>query len=61
MHNHCQIWQKERIPKVRKAELFLYTTRRLILLYISTKYHQNIQKGITEQTQNQFKKQNKGR
>ena len=30
------------MPKVRKAELsFLYETRRLILFYISTKYHQN--------------------
>ena len=45
------------MPKVRKAELsFLYATRRLIQVYISTTYHQNIPKGIrvTEQTRNQF-------
>ena len=45
------------MPKVRKAELsFLYTTRRLVLFYISAKYHQNIPKGIpvTEQTRNLF-------
>ena len=57
-------------PKVRKPELsFLYATHRLVLFYISTKYHKNIQKGIrltedyhnipkgiciTEQTQNLF-------
>ena len=52
------------MPKVRKAELsFLYATRRLILFYITAKYHQNIPKGIPviEQTRNQFKNQNKGR
>ena len=45
------------MPKVRKAELsFLYATCCLILFYISTKYHRNIQKGIlvTERTQNLF-------
>ena len=45
------------MPKIRKAELsFLYVTRRLILFYISTKYHWNIPKGIwvTEWTQNLF-------
>ena len=45
------------MAKVRKAELsFLYGTRHLILFYISTKYHQNIPKGIrvTEQTRNFF-------
>ena len=39
--------------KVRKPELsFLYMTSRLVLFYISTKYHQNIPKGIqvTERT-----------
>ena len=43
------------MPKVRKAELsFLYVTHRLVLFYISAKYHQNIPKGIrvTERTQN---------
>ena len=36
------------MPKVRKAELsFLYATRRLILFYISTKYHQNIFEGYS--------------
>ena len=30
------------MPKVRKAELsFLYATRRLVLFYISTKYHKS--------------------
>ena len=40
-------------PKVRKAELsFLYMTRRLVLFYIVTMYHQNIPKVIqvTERT-----------
>ena len=48
------------MPKARKAELsFLYLTRRLVLFYISTKYHQNIAMGIrvTERTSNQFQKQ----
>ena len=48
--------QKEITPKVRKAELsFLYAKHRLFLFYISTKYHQNIPKGIrlTERTRNQ--------
>ena len=45
------------MPKVRKPELsLLYATCHLVLLYISTKYHQKIPKGIrvTEQTQNLF-------
>ena len=45
------------MPKVRKAELpFLYATFRLVLFYISAKYHQNIPKGISvkEQTRNLF-------
>ena len=40
-------------PKVRKSELsFLYEIRHLVLIYISTKCHQNIPKAIhvTEQT-----------
>ena len=48
------------MPKISKAELsFLYKTRRLILFYISTKYHQNIPKGIrvTEPTQNKIKQE----
>ena len=56
MHNHCQIKQREIMPKERKAELsFWYVTRRLVLFYISTKY-QNIPKGIlaTEWTRNLF-------
>ena len=43
------------MPKVRKAELsFLYVTRRLVLFYISSKYHKSIPKGLwlTERTQN---------
>ena len=33
-------------PKVRKAELsFLYATNRLVLFYISTKYHKKYSKG----------------
>ena len=45
------------MPKVRNPELsFLYATRRLVLFYISTKYHQNIPKGlrVTERIQNLF-------
>ena len=55
------------MPKVRKAELsFLYATCRLVLFYISTKYHKNIPKGLwlTERTRNQWiitVKYNKGR
>ena len=64
-HNHCQIKQREILPKVKKkAELlFFYATRHLILFFISTKYHQNILKGsrVTQLTLNQFQKQNKGR
>ena len=52
------------MQKLRKAELpFLYAMRHFVLFYICTKYHQNIPKSIpvTEQTPNQFQKQNKGR
>ena len=45
------------MPKVRMAELsFLYMTHRLVLFYISAKYHRNIPKGIPvkEQTRNLF-------
>ena len=45
------------MTKVRKPELsFLYATPYLIVFYISTKYHQNILKGIpvTEQTRNLY-------
>ena len=43
--NHSQTYQRKKTPKVRKAELsFLYATRRLVLFYISTKYHKNIQR-----------------
>ena len=51
--NLFQIKQRRITPKVRKAELsFLHATCCLVLFYISTKYHQNILKGIqvTEQT-----------
>ena len=51
--NLFQIKQRVITPKVRKAELsFLYATRRLVLFYISTKYHQNIPRDIqvTERT-----------
>ena len=42
MDYHCQIQQREIMPKVRKAELsFLYATRRLVLFYISTKHLRN--------------------
>ena len=53
MHNECQIKQREITTNVRKAELsFLY----YYLFYSSTRYHQNILKGIpvTEQTRNLF-------
>ena len=49
----CQIKQRVVTQKVRKAELsFLYPTGRLVLLYISTKYYQNIPKSnqVTERT-----------
>ena len=41
---------------VRMAELCLYATCRLVMFYISTKYHQNIPKGIqvTERKRNLF-------
>ena len=45
------------MPKVQMAELsFLYITHHLVLFYLSSKYHQNIQKGVqvTEKTQNLF-------
>ena len=51
--NLFQIKQRVITPKVRKPELsILYGTRHLVLIYISTKYHQNIPKGIrvTERT-----------
>ena len=57
MDYHCQIQQREATPKVRKAELsFVYGTRRLVLFYISAKYHRNIPKGIpvTEQRRKLF-------
>ena len=63
MDYHCQIKQREITPKVRKAELsFLYATRRLVLFYISAKYHRNIPKGIrvTERTRNFFSNKTKG-
>ena len=47
-------------PTVRKQELsFFYTTCHLFLFYISTKYYQNILRGIhvTEQTRNQIQTQ----
>ena len=54
--NLFQTKQREITPKIRKPQLsFLYVTHRLVLFYISTKYHQNIPKGIriTERTRNQ--------
>ena len=51
--NLFQTKQREITPKSRKSELsFLYMTCRLVLFFISTKYHQNIPKGIqvTERT-----------
>ena len=51
--NLFQIKQREITPTVRKPELsFRHMTHRLVLFYISTKYYQNIPKGIqiTEQT-----------
>ena len=53
--NLFQIEQRMITPKVRKPELsILYVTRHLVLIYISTKYHQHIPKGIqvTERTRN---------
>ena len=57
MKNLFQTKQRETTPKARTAELsFLYATRRLVLFYISAKYHRNIPKGIrvTERTRNLF-------
>ena len=55
MHNHCQIYQREITPKVRKAELsFLYVTHRLVLFYISIEYNQNIPKGIGVRADRKF-------
>ena len=51
--NLFQIKQTMITPKVRKPELsILYATCHLVLIYISTNYHQNIPKGIqvTERT-----------
>ena len=46
MDNHCQIKQREKMPKVRKAELsFLYAIRCLVLFYISSKDHKKYSKG----------------
>ena len=45
------------MPKVKKAELsFMYVTHHLVWFYLSSKYHQNIPKGIqvTEQKRNLF-------
>ena len=43
------------MPKVRKAELsFLYATRRLVLFYISTKYHKNIQRVFDLQSRHEI-------
>ena len=57
--NQIQTQDGEITPKVRKQEFsFLYATCQLIL-FISTKYHQNILKGmhVTERTWNQIKTQ----
>ena len=42
--------------KSKKGMSFLYATRRFVIFYISTKYHQNIPKSIqiTERTRNPF-------
>ena len=45
--NLSQIKQRVITPKVSKPELsILYATHHLVLIYISTKYHQNISEGI---------------
>ena len=53
--NQILTQEGEITPKVKKPELsILYPTHLLVLFYISTKYHQNIPKGIRvkERTQN---------
>ena len=58
--NQFQTQEGEISTKVRKLKLsFLYVTGPLVLFCISTKYHQNIPKGIrvTERTGNQFQTQ----
>ena len=65
--NQIQTQNGEITTKVRNPKLsLLYMTHRLVLFYISIKYHKNIPKGIllTEQTGNQciiIVKCNKGR
>ena len=45
MRNLFQTKQRETTPKQRKPQLsFLYATRRLVLFYISTKYHKIFQR-----------------
>ena len=45
--NLFQINKRVITPKVRKPELsILYATYHLVLIYISTKYHQNIPMGV---------------
>ena len=45
--NLLQIKQRVITSKIRKPELsILYATHHLVLIFISTKYHQNISKGI---------------
>ena len=50
--NLFQIKQRVITPKVKPELSILYATHHLVLIYISTKYHQNIPKGIqvTERT-----------
>ena len=51
-----KIYQREITPKLRKEVSFLYATRRLVLYYMSTKYHKNIPKSLwlTERTRSQW-------
>ena len=55
MRNLFQTKQRETTPKVRKLELsLLCATRRLVLFYISTKYHKNISKGFDLQSRHEI-------
>ena len=55
--NQIKTQEEDITPSERKPELsFLYATCHLFLFYISTKYHQNILKGICV-TQNQIQTQ----
>ena len=62
-HSSGELTKGDNAKSKKGRVVILLRQSHLILFYISTKYHQNIPKGIrvTELTRNQFQKQNKGR